>query len=43
MPGDSELTLVEEVDWEVGDRIMITSTDYNQYEAEFFTVLSNSM
>jgi len=28
-PGDTQLTLVEEVDWEIGDYIMITSTDYD--------------
>lgn len=43
MPGDSQLTLVEEVDWEVGDRIMITSTNYNMYEAEFFNITSISV
>jgi hypothetical protein len=30
-PEDNQLTLVEEVNWEAGDRIMITSTDYDQY------------
>lgn len=43
MPGDTQMTLVEEVDWEVGDYIMITSTDYDQYEAEFFTVTDNAV
>lgn len=38
MPGDNELTVVEEVDWEIGDEIMITSTDRDQYHAEFFTI-----
>ena len=28
-PGENQLTLVEEVDWEVGDLIMVTSTSYN--------------
>ena len=41
--GDSQLTLVEETNWEAGDRIMITSTDYDQYQAEFFTILSNTV
>ena len=36
--GETSLTLVEEVDWEVGDEIMITSTDYDQYQAEFFKI-----
>jgi len=29
LPGETQLTLVEEVDWEIGDYIMITSTGYN--------------
>ena len=41
--GDSQLTLVEETNWEAGDKIMITSTDYDQYHTEFFTVLSNTV
>ena len=32
------MTLVEEVDWEVGDYLMITSTDYDMYHAEFATI-----
>lgn len=43
MPGENQMTLVEEVEWEAGDTIMITSTDYDQYHAEFFTVLSNTI
>ena len=39
----TSLTLVEEVDWEVGDHIMITSTSVNQNETEFFNVLSNTV
>jgi hypothetical protein len=27
--GDNQLTVVEEVDWEIGDYLMITSTDYS--------------
>jgi len=27
--------VVEEVNWNVGDKIMVTSTGYNQFEAEF--------
>lgn len=33
-PGTNSLTLVEVVDWEIGDTIMVTSTNYNQWEAE---------
>merc|ERR1711893_372872 len=33
-PGATQLTLVELVDWEAGDTIMVTSTNYNQWEAE---------
>ena len=29
---------MEEVDWEAGDRLMITSTDYDQDHAEFVTI-----
>jgi hypothetical protein len=36
--GLNELTVVEEVDWEVGDYLMITSTDYDQDHAEFGTI-----
>ena len=36
--GASTLTLVEVVDWEVGDTIMVTSTGYNQWEAELKTI-----
>ena len=32
------MTLVEEVDWEIGDYLMITSTDYDMYHAEFATI-----
>lgn len=41
MPGESQLTLVEEVNWEEGDEIMITSTDYDMYHAEFFRIKAN--
>jgi hypothetical protein len=37
-PGDTTLTVVEEVNWSVGDEIMVTSTDYNQYHTEFFKI-----
>ena len=37
-PGDTELTLVEEIDWEIGDYLMITSTDKNMTHAEFMTI-----
>lgn len=39
-PGDTTLTLVEVVDWEAGDEILVTSTDYDQWEAEIKTVAS---
>ena len=35
LPAANQLTLVEEVDWSVGDQIMITSTDYDQNQTEF--------
>ena len=35
--GDKKLTLTERVDWEQGDEIMVTSTDYDQWEAEIKT------
>jgi hypothetical protein len=41
LSGESKITLVEEVDWEAGDEIMITSTSYDMNEAEFATVLDN--
>ena len=41
-PGESELTLVEEVEWEIGDYIMITSTDYDIHHAEFCTIIDIS-
>ena len=37
-PEAIQLTLVEVVDWEVGDVIMVTSTNYNQWEAELKTI-----
>ena len=39
-PGESSLTLVEVVDWEEGDVIMVTSTGYNQWEAELKAIVS---
>ena len=33
-PGENTLTLVEEVDWKAGEKIMITSTSYDRYETE---------
>ena len=39
-PGDTTLTLVEVVDWEIGDEILVTSTDYDQWEAEIRTIVS---
>lgn len=40
--GGNTLTLVEEVDWKVGEKIMITSTSYNRYEAEEHTIANVS-
>ena len=37
-PGDNELTVVEVVDWEIGDELMITSTDYDMNHAEFMRI-----
>ena len=42
-PGETQLTLVEDVDWEIGDHIMITSTDYNMYQAEFANIVANDI
>lgn len=36
--GATTLTLVEDVDWVIGDTIMVTSTDYDQWQAEFRTI-----
>ena len=36
--GASQLTVVEIVDWEVGDEIMVTSTNYDMWEAELKTI-----
>ena len=35
MPGENQLTVVEEVDWEIGDLIMVTATSYQFSETEF--------
>lgn len=40
--GADSITLVEVVNWSVGDQIMITSTDYDQYHTEFATIESIS-
>mmetsp|Transcript_37444 Transcript_37444/g.45615 ORF Transcript_37444/g.45615 Transcript_37444/m.45615 type:complete len:127 (+) Transcript_37444:211-591(+) len=37
-PGDKKLTVNSIVNWEVGDIIMVTSTNYNQWEAELKTL-----
>ena len=42
LAGDTQLTVVEEVDWEVGDHIMITSTDYDMYHTEFKNIIGIS-
>ena len=36
--GDSQITLIKEVDWVVGDKIMITSTSFDRNEAEERTI-----
>ena len=42
-PDATQLTVVEEVDWEAGDHIMITSTDYDQFHTEFANIVSNTI
>ena len=42
LPFENQLTVVEEVDWEVGDYLMITSTDYDQDHTEFGTITAIS-
>ena len=34
----NEITLTEAVNWEIGDEIVITSTSYNAYQTETFTI-----
>ena len=41
-PGDTQLTLTEAVDWRAGDTIVVTSTSYDAFETEVFTVVSVS-
>ena len=36
--GTSSLTLVTEVDWQQGEKIMITSTSFDRSEAEYLTI-----
>jgi hypothetical protein len=38
--GSSQITLKENVDWEVGDRIVIASTDFDMHHAEVRTITS---
>jgi hypothetical protein len=43
MPKDASLTLVEAVDWEAGDEVMITTTDYDFRHTEHARVISNTV
>lgn len=42
LPGATTLTLVEPVDWEVGEIIIITPTDTNREHFEFLTIVNVS-
>ncbi|XP_021343370.1 fibrocystin-L-like [Mizuhopecten yessoensis] len=37
-PGESEVTLVQNVTWEIGDEIVIAPTSYDIWETETFTI-----
>jgi len=37
-PGDTSITLDEEVDWQVGETIVVPSTSYELDEAEMFII-----
>ena len=38
--GSDTLTIIEQVDWKIGDRIVIAPTSYYNYEAEEVTIVS---
>jgi cell migration-inducing and hyaluronan-binding protein len=40
--GSNQITLDQSVNWQVGDRIVITSTDYDPLQAEEFTITAVS-
>ena len=40
--GSNSISLVESVDWKVGDRIVITSTTFDAYQTEVFEIASIS-
>lgn len=37
-PGDRQITLIESVDWQVGEVIVITTTNFNRFESEKRTI-----
>ena len=41
-PGDTQLTVVDNVDWQAGDKIVVTSTSYDAFQTEVFEIDSIS-
>ena len=38
VPGSNQITLVDAVNWEQGDEIVITTTSYNAWHTETFSI-----
>ena len=41
-PGDKEITLMEDVDWQPGERIVIAPTGFNNFEVDERTIVSKN-
>ena len=37
-PDDSNITVMEDTDWEIGDEIVVTTTSYESRHTETFTI-----